>query len=825
MIGTTTKRKLLAGLATASLIHATPALAQAAASSNEPVTDIIVTAQRVEQRLQDVPISMTVLSQDALSRRNITSSADLGNFVPSLSTNSNFGAEKQSFVIRGFTQEGKTSPSVGVFFADVVAPRSFGGTTSGNGAGVGSMFDLQNVQVLKGPQGTLFGRNTTGGSILLVPQKPTGKLEGYVEGSLGQYNLRRIQAVINVPLSDTFRVRLGIDRNQRDGYLINKSGVGPVDFDNVNYFAARLSVVGELTPDLENYTVASYSRSTTNGDLTKVMACNPAQPFAPLAPVFGPFGCAQIARGVARGDGYWSVENNNPDPFEKISQWQVINTTTWQATDTLKIKNIVSYAEYREKASFNLFGDNLLIPGTNILFDKTIELHPGFSGYNSQQSTFTEEFQLQGRTGDNRLSWQGGLYLEVSKPLGFNSGLTGIFLNCSNTQAFQCTNPLGFGTISNSQVKDSFNNKGIYAQGTFKVTPKLNFTAGIRYTIDTMTDLAENLNIVVPTPGSSASFCQNLLLFHTPIPAGSLPTPADALFVSSPSQCDVLTRQQWKKPTWLLQFDYKPTDDMMVYAKWARGYRQGSINSNNVGFEVVGPEKVDTFEIGAKTSFRGALSGYFNVAAFYNNFRDQQIAINPIIAPGFNGVIPSSQPIVNAGKSRIWGIEVDASVTPFTGFTIDAGYAYLNTRLQAISLPTPPIYYSAVFPSANPGDPLALSPKNRITLTGTYTLPLDQSIGRISFGATFTHTDANAAVSPSVSPNFYLLTASNLLNLNATWKDVLGKPFDLAFFMTNATNEKRIAFPATSINVAGFEGGHLNQPRMYGLNMKVRFGS
>ena len=98
------------------------------ATSNDQ--EIIVTARRTAERLQDVPISITVLNQDALTKRNIVSTADLGSYVPSLSSNQQFGPEKSSFVIRGFTQEGKTSPSVGVYFADVIAPRSFGGTRS-----------------------------------------------------------------------------------------------------------------------------------------------------------------------------------------------------------------------------------------------------------------------------------------------------------------------------------------------------------------------------------------------------------------------------------------------------------------------------------------------------------------------------------------------------------------------------------------------------------------------------------------------------------------------------------------------------------------------
>src|SRR5690606_29443342 len=127
----------------------------------------------------------------------------------------------------------------------------------------GAFFDLQNVQVLKGPQGTLFGRNTTGGAILLVPTKPTDRLEGYIEGSLGNYDMHRLQGVLNVPVSDTFRVRAAVDWQEADGYLKNRSGIGPDALGNTNYISARLSIVGDLTPDLENYTIARYTKTDT----------------------------------------------------------------------------------------------------------------------------------------------------------------------------------------------------------------------------------------------------------------------------------------------------------------------------------------------------------------------------------------------------------------------------------------------------------------------------------------------------------------------------------------------------------------------------------
>src|SRR5581483_8948634 len=223
------------------------------------------------------PISITVLNQQQLEGRNIVNPQDLATYVPSLSANVNFGSQNSSFAIRGFVQDIGTAPSVGVYFGDVVAPRgASNGIPAGDGAGPGSFFDLQNVQVLKGPQGTLFGRNTTGGAVLLVPQKPTSELGGYVEGSFGDFSMKRGLAVVNLPVNDNLRVRLGVDHQSRDGFMINTSGVGPRDFSDLDYTAVRASVVVDVTPDVENYTIASYSNSNTHGDVQKTIVAVPA---------------------------------------------------------------------------------------------------------------------------------------------------------------------------------------------------------------------------------------------------------------------------------------------------------------------------------------------------------------------------------------------------------------------------------------------------------------------------------------------------------------------------------------------------------------------
>jgi iron complex outermembrane receptor protein len=807
----TARAALFVTSAVAALAGAAPAFAQST------LGEIVVTARRVEERLQDVPISMTVFNQDQIDNRNITNPTDLATYTPSLSANSRFGPEKAAFAIRGFTQEGPTSPSVAVYFADVVAPRAAGGTTSGNTIGVGQLFDLQNVQVLKGPQGTLFGRNTTGGAVLFVPQRPVDRFEGYIEGSVGNYDMRRVQGVLNIPITETFRVRAGFDRMKRDGYLKNHSDIGPGDFNDTDYWAGRLSIVGELTPNLENYFIGAFSDSDTNGQQSHIALCNrDGSNTGTVALLYQQPACAQLDRGIARGDDIYDVENNNPRAFQRLQQYQLINTTTWTPSDNLTIKNIASFSRFRERVSFTLNGENF---GPGYPQYIVLDLAPGQD--NASQQSFTEELQFQGEAWDDRLTWQAGGYLEVSDPVGFSAGYTSILLDCTDIQSLQCTDPFGglfssltgqdvrFGSISNSATKTYFNNKALYGQATYNITDQLALTGGLRYTWDKTRQVSQYRRIQFPAVlGGVPTFVCN----DPRIPGDA----SDAL------NCRRTFKQKSDKPTWLINLDYKPTDDLMFYGKYARGYRQGGIASLNIGLETWGPEKVDAFEIGAKTSFRGAVSGYFNIAAFYNDFRDMQIQGNLIARPGSG--FAGGNAIINAGKSEIKGIEIDASISPLTGLRFDLGYTYLDTKLKKISLPTlgPDSPFIAIIPNATAGNPLALSPKNRLTLTGSYTLPLDENIGQVSLSATYVHTDKQIA---SLATPLGTLPASDLLNLNLNWNEIAGRPIDFAVFATNVTKQKFPVNVGQNYASAGWETLIANQPRMYGVRLRYRFGA
>ena len=511
-------------LASSILGLATPALAQKSTDSEANGNDIVVVAQRVEERLQDVPVSVTVLSADKLAANNIASAKDIATFTPSLVTNNRYGADNTTWTIRGFTQEQRTTATVGTYFADVVAPRGSGATQGGDGAGPGYLFDLASVQVLNGPQGTLFGRNSTGGAVLLVPKKPTDRFEGYLEGSIGDYNLRRVQAVVNIPVMESFRLRVGVDRNKRDGYLKNAGliGFGPYGDagGSVDYWAARVSAVADLSPDVENYTIVNYAHSQSTGVGPKIVDC------------FNAITCAQQANENRLG--FWSVSNTVPDAGSKSETWQVINNTKWQVNDNLTLKNIFSYGEYRGDLNLDLFGQYALVPSTlaygqetNALQVKPFNTTHALPGHHTNaESSMVEEIQFQGHTSDNLLTYQGGFYYESSKPLGLSGIQSTTFTPCADINTMNC---LGFsggganslGRLSYSTTKNYFDGRAIYFQSSYNPTEKLKFTGGIRYTWDTMRSQFQVIDIrLANTVNASAART------FDPV-TGALTSPAD----------------------------------------------------------------------------------------------------------------------------------------------------------------------------------------------------------------------------------------------------------------------------------------------------------
>jgi iron complex outermembrane receptor protein len=788
---------------------AEPAFAAKADNGDE---EIIVTARRKEERLQDVPISITVFNQKQLDDRNIVSAKDLVIYTPSLSANPRYGSEGTSFSIRGFVQDQFTAPSVAIYFADVVAPRGNTAFPVGDGAGPGSFFDLENTQVLKGPQGTLFGRNTTGGAILLVPKKPTAEFGGSAEISAGNYGMERIRAVINTPLGSKARLRMGVDQMMRDGYQKNISGIGPRDFNDIGYIAGRASLVVDITPELENYTIVSISNSDTNGSIGRGSRCAPnivSSGGGGIVVPVGAMNCAQVARLGASGD-FFNVENSVPNPYSRAEQWQVINTTTWHVTDQFTIKNIASYAQLKNFLSQDVYGTfwSILqgggpaLPASAIGQPATLSQVRNFPGLPlNHQSTITEELQFQGRGLNGRLTWQAGAYMELSDPLSDFVGTASYStLLCTNPSTFQCSSPYAaFGSTGIELRHTSFRDMGYYAQGSYDLTQKLRFTGGIRFSDDR--SAAEDRTFqyrYAQAGGISSITCTN---------AGAVLS----------KNCSSATIQHSKAPTWLIDLDYKPMQDVMIYAKYSRGYRQGLVNPRGLSpYKNFGSEKVDSYELGAKTSWQGRMPGMFDVAAFYNDFSNQQILV------GLRQGTLTGNLIANTGTSRLWGVEAQLNVSPFEGFRLDANFTYLNTLLEKADIPAPPAPFT---PADNinrtvPGWPFPFAPEFKESVTATYTLPVPDTLGTIAISSTFTYTDSYAVIEgPGVK-----VGSIALLNLNMNWNSIAGSPIDLSVFASNVTDNHYNSFlaEATSVGILSTVAG---EPQMFGARVKYRFGS
>lgn len=767
--------------------------------------EIIVTARRMKEDAQTVPISLTVFNQEKLDEHNIVNGADLANYTPSLSVNTRFGADNTTFAIRGFTQELRTTASVAAYFADVVAPRGGGSVSSGDGAGPGSFFDLQNVQVLKGPQGTLFGRNTTGGAIQLVPQEPTTKLEGYLEQSAGNYNLRRTQGVINVPLSDTVRARFGVDTEKRDGYLVNVSGIGPDRLADVNYVAGRASVIWDVTDTVKNYTIYAYTNSQNHNNVQGLFTCSSDAVSYPASPY-----CQAALQKI--GSGFYSVTSDVPDPVAELKQWQLINTTTWDVRDDLTVKNILSVADILQRTRFTNFGANIQLPGLGHVW-----LFPAGTAQGiptNSQKTYVEELQFQGSGLDKKLIWQAGLYYERSRPDGISGSLSPSFSVCDsqvgNPQDWQC-NILQGGAIVSNLGTIEYINKAAYSQVTYSITDQFRVTGGLRYTDDLTNGDSQN---------TSYHYAANQFTDSTCLVLGADPS----------NGCSYKLHQHSEAPTWLIDVDYLPSPDVMYYAKYARGYRQGSVSiSSPGGYQTFEPEKVDAYELGLKTTFRGLVAGTFNIAAFYNELSNQQLQVGEVPcalaktgtctpAPAdYQGV--GTTAIVNAGASTIQGVEAETTLKLTDDLVFNLSYTYMSTRLNSLA-PTPGAPGYVALPAAVEGGHLSFSPTHSLTTGLNYRLPVPADWGDMSVGGSYTF------ISDQISTvgTYGKLPARQLLNLNAGWKAIAGSPFDASLFMTNALNEQYPSYVPGVYDSLGMEFRVVGEPKMWGARVKYNFG-
>jgi iron complex outermembrane recepter protein len=814
------------------------------AAEGKGLEEVIVTAQRREENSQDVAISVTVFNQEQVANANMINSNDIATYTPSLSTNTRFGSENTSFSIRGFTQALRTAASVGTYFAEVVAPRGQTSQTSGDGAGPGTLFDLANIQVLKGPQGTLFGRNTTGGAILLTPQKPTDTFEGYAEVSTGDFGAQRQQLVVSGALRDNVQARFGIDNNKRDGHLENFAKVGADELGNTDYTAFRLGFNIDISSSIENYTLLTYVDSESNGYTSQMYACNDAT--ALEGNLFGAFVQASCenqleAQAAAGKDGFYDVVSTIPTALTSIEEERFINTTTWTMSENITLKGILAYAHLETYNTSDIFGTYfpetlpvlgvgggllaLLNGGTEREFTTGISvLNPDVPVTSSDN--YVAELQLQGLSLDGAFVWQAGLYYENSTPDGFSGNNSAAFLNCDlstvegDPSQYDCTDITAgtLGSILVQNYKTEFLNQAVYFQGTYDIVEQLSVTLGLRYTMDETEGYGIKKRYTFAPVGGS--FINEIITTSSPK-------------VSS------------EVPTGMLEFNYRPFSDVMLYAKYTRGYRQGSVNlAADPGLDEHQYETVDTFEIGAKTEFGGPIPGRFNIAFFDNSLTDMQLQAGYISATA-----GPTTAITNAGEAQIRGFEMESTLLLSENLRFNFSYSYLDTELleqgqintqliadsvtaAALSGGADPVTATlqgqiaaqTYTPIALVGDELPFAAESSWVASLNYDLPLPAEIGIVTLGATYVYTgEMRASATGTSVGNNDVLDDFSLINLNASWIGILGSNFDLSLYATNTTDEEYTTYTSGTYFTLGFESRQVGMPRMVGGRLRYSF--
>ena len=365
---------------------------------------------------------------------------------------------------------------------------------------------------------------------------------------------------------------------------------------------------------------------------------------------------------------------------------------------------------------------------------------------------------------------------------------------------FQCS---GFGNIDDDVATIHFTDQAIFGQATYALSNQLKFTAGGRYTSDTSTSSFGQTNYVFPTPNTPSAAC-----------ASSLPGQSVA------TGCVQSYRQDSSAPTYLVDLEYFPVEDMLVYAKYSRGYRQGGIATFVAdGYHLYRPEHVNAYEIGEKATFRGRVPGIFNISLFYNNFTDQQLLAGFV---GPVGVTPTSG-IVNAGNSRIYGAEMESSITPLRPLTLSASYTYLNTKLLSTTpVLLPPGGFTQIEYPSVVGGVLPFSPKNKLSASATYQLPVPENLGKVSLGAIFTYTSGQLVTQASPLAT---ISPYGLLNMNLNWNSIAGSSIDAELFASNITDRLYYNNVTQFFDTPlGFESRYLGEPRMYGARVRLHFG-
>ena len=659
---TNSRNFLRAGLSAAALIVASLAAtgaqaqqADAVDSSNDTLDTIIVTAQRRSESVQTVPIAISAFSADTLSNRGIATPLQMINYVPNLFGANNTGlGSANAYYIRGLGNTESIAsfdPPVGTYIDDIYMSRQNGNNFA--------FFDIDRIEVLRGPQGTLFGRNTTGGAVNVIMKKPGDRLGGFVEAAYGAYDLKMVRGSIDLPLNDAISVKVSGYFQDNDGY-VNNTTTGERNNDS-DMAGLRGAIQMKITDTLTWNGSGTYMRNS--GENIINFTCDPRDP----TNCNGRFATTGMRSNLPDG-----TNNAYPGLIDLVSffggsivpltptgrkagfglgnevETQLyVSNFEWAASDDFTVNLISGYIAMTQKFALD-FADGRGLPSVTVPNPPVQGLaNGGFSILNDSRHTqFTQEVKVNGKLFDGAVEFVTGFFfIKEKNATDFADLFGGAFM------------------LADRRVDNGANAKAGYFQADFNATDKLKLTAGVRYTDETKTFRVSD----------NRSFCGTL---------NARCVDSRNMFIAFPggARVDIPTTQNAKLWTPRFAINYAPNDDTLLFASATRGFKSGGWNARGTSANTLlpfDPETVWSYEAGIKSEFLDRRLRV-NLTGFWLDVNALQTGT------AFNDPITNAITFItqNFADYENKGVELEIAAVPVRGLNLYANLGYQKDKYK-----------------------------------------------------------------------------------------------------------------------------------------------
>jgi iron complex outermembrane receptor protein len=728
----------------AACVLAVPAAAQDAAQDEAPPAeeadrgygaDIVVTAERRATNLQETPLSVVAFTEEITAAKGIEDLEDLSKFTPNLSITPSRGGGNNTayFVIRGIGGGGGATGErgVGLYIDGIYMPRTSGAVLR--------VLDIDRIEVLRGPQGTLFGRNSTGGAIRVFSKQPTDETEGYIRGTLGNMDRTDLVGMVNVPVAEGFSIRAQGAYLDQGGYVTRGTEELGAERDIIGRFQARF----EPTSNLRATLGILYSDSEANGtpyvmeefDMRPGIEgviqgnyadwINDAFKLAGQAPL-APYNDSRIVRGPYRASDLCFMDDFNPDydaacnQFSNDEFWQADFNLAYDISENVTLTSITGYSEleHRGNTDFQVLGTENRSENVDsevfyqelqlnaALFEGVVDLVTGGSYFREESSAPNFNLTRRGTSVFPTAAQQNAAGFNVARWANGDRD-AGLFRAAD--------------TIT-EQVSDSY---GVFASATVHVTDFLNLTGGLRYAWDKK-DYTQTRFPGTPTPSSAGNVPVFTTVQEFTVAPGTTSTTVNA--------DDTFEALDYRGTV-----DVNITDDIMAYATISKAYKAGSFSYTIVGWtaanqatgeaqsaliQAIPNEEVINYEVGFRMElFNGRLR--LNPTGFIMDYTNRQAAVQ--VQCTTLGIPPSQCPVgfviqvTNQGDVRLEGVEIDGQLAITNNFVVDGAFAITDSELKNAPAGTVNLFPDVPSPTYNIGATWSLFPSfGEVTINGNY---------------------------------------------------------------------------------------------------------